>query len=120
MVVSVISKVSEVALRIFGSSNERTIREMLPLVDEVCALEPDFQKKSDAELRELTERFRERLRGKSYEEKQHILDEMLPAAFANAREAARRMLVTPAPDSPYPTMRPFDVSSSAATHCTNR
>ncbi|MBS3764207.1 MAG: preprotein translocase subunit SecA, partial [Planctomycetes bacterium] len=106
----VISKIVEFAQKLFGSANERLLREMMPLVNRINDLEPTFQKKSDHELRELTGRWKERLRGpKSFEEKQDILEQILPEAFANVREAARRTLVTPAPDSPYPTMRPFDV-----------
>jgi len=110
MVRAIVEKVVDLGKRVFGSANERILREMIPLVDRINALEPSFRKKSDAELRELTERFRERLRGpKSFEEKQRILDTILCEAFANVREAARRTLITPAPDSPYPMMRPFDV-----------
>jgi len=110
MIQTVLEKITNLGKQVFGSANERTLRRMAPLVDRISALEPTFQKKTDAELRQLTDRFRERLRGpKSFEEKQRILDEILPEAFANVREAARRVLITPAPDSPYPTMRPFDV-----------
>ncbi|MHC4480840.1 MAG: preprotein translocase subunit SecA, partial [Planctomycetota bacterium] len=110
MVTPVLQKVADVAKAIIGTSNERILREMVPLVDRVNELEPEFQGKTGAELGELTEQFRERLRGVSgYEERQRVLDDILPEAFANAREAARRVLVTPAPDSPYPMMRPFDV-----------
>jgi preprotein translocase subunit SecA len=110
MIAKVLETVSEVAKVVFGTSNERILREMTPLVDRVNALEPEYQRKTDAELRGLTDKLKERLRGpKSFEEKQRILDEILPEAFANVREAARRLLVTPAADSPYPTMRPFDV-----------
>jgi len=103
-------KVLDIAKAVVGTSNERLLNEMVPLVDRISALEPESHRKTDAELRALTERLRERLRGaKSYEEKQRMLDEILPEAFANVREAARRVLITPAPDSPYPMMRPFDV-----------
>jgi len=110
MLSKAVDTITDVAKMVFGTSNERILREFIPVVDRVNALEPEFQRKPDAEIRGLTEKFRERLRGpKSFEEKQAILDEILPEAFANVREAARRMLVTPAADSPYPTMRPFDV-----------
>ena len=96
--------------KLIGTANERILREMMPLVDRVCLLEPDLQRKSDGELLQLTRQWQERLRGpKSFEEKQRVLDEILPEAFANVREAARRVLITPNPDSPYPTMRLFDV-----------
>jgi len=110
MSTSVVTKLTGFARKVFGSANERILREMMPLVDRVGALEPDFQRRTDGQLRELTERLKERLRGpKSFQEKQQILDEILPEAFAAVREAARRTLITPAPESPYPTMRPFDV-----------
>lgn len=110
MATQILSKIAEFAGKIFGSSNERILRELRPIVDRINTLEPEFRKKSDAELRQLTRRWQERLSGpKSLEEQQEILEDILPQAFANVREAARRVLITPAPDSPYPTMRPFDV-----------
>ncbi|MGD2174559.1 MAG: preprotein translocase subunit SecA [Candidatus Brocadiaceae bacterium] len=110
MLSGLLEKVGNAFKSVLGTSNERLLREMYPLVDRINSLEPEFQRKTDSELRELTGKFRERLRGlDSYEEKQRVLDEILPRAFANVREVARRALVTPAPDSPYPTMRPFDV-----------
>ena len=110
MATQILSKIAEFAGKIFGSANERLLREMMPIVDRINTLEPQFQQKTDAELRELTRRWKERMQGpKSFDEKQEIMEEILPMAFANVREAARRVLVTPAPDSPYPTMRPFDV-----------
>jgi len=106
----VLSKVANVARAVVGTSNERILRDMVPIVDRINVLEPEFQRKSDGELCGMTEKFRELLRGpKSYDEKQRMLDRILPEAFATVREAARRVLVTPAPDSPYPMMRPFDV-----------
>ena len=110
MVLKALEKISGVAKNVLGTANERMLRDIYPLVQKINSLEPQFQRKPDAELRALTDRFRERLHGpKSFEEKQQVLNEILPEAFANVREAARRVLVTPAPDSPYPTMRPFDV-----------
>ncbi|MFW5982650.1 MAG: preprotein translocase subunit SecA [Candidatus Brocadiia bacterium] len=110
MATQILSKIGDIASKIFGSSNERLLREMTPLVDRINALEPEFQRKTDAELRQLTDRWREQLSGpKGFEEKQDIMEDILPEAFANVREAARRVLITPNPDSPYPTMRPFDV-----------
>jgi len=109
MPADLVTKVTTLAQKVFGSANERILREIIPLVDRINALEPEFHNKTDAEIRELTVRFRDELRGKSFEEKQRILNRILPEAFANVREAARRALVTPAANSPYPTMRPFDV-----------
>ena len=47
--------------RVFGSANERMLRSMSPVVEEVCALEPDMNRLSDKELKELTPKFRRRL-----------------------------------------------------------
>jgi len=110
MITKVIEKVTGVAASVFGTANERILKEMVPLVDRINALEPEFQRKTDAELRELTDKFRELVgREKTPEQKDRVLDQILPEAFAAVREAARRTLVTPATESPYPTMRPFDV-----------
>ncbi len=104
------SNILKLGAGIFGTANDRILRELYPVVDRINSLEPQFQQKSDSQLRELTEQWKARLKGpKSFAEKQQVLDEILPQAFANVREAARRILVTPNPDSPYPTMRPFDV-----------
>ncbi len=78
---------------IFGSSNERELKRMAPLVDEINRLEPDFQALSDDELRAKTPEFKERL------SKGESLDELLPEAFALVREVSVRVL----------GMRHFDV-----------
>ncbi len=70
----------------FGSSNERKLRPLFKRVKAINALEPAFQQKSDAELRAMTDSFRERL--KNGETLEDILDE----AFAAVREAAKRTL----------------------------
>ncbi len=72
--------------KIFGTRNERLIRKMLPLVEKINALEPDFDKLSDDELRAKTPEFKGRLaRGET-------LDALLPEAFAAVRAAAKRTL----------------------------
>ncbi|TLD42520.1 MAG: Protein export cytoplasm protein SecA ATPase RNA helicase [Candidatus Jettenia ecosi] len=58
---------------------------------------------TDAELRQKTDEFKERLSNGE------IMDNLLPEAFATAREASRRILIAPNPDSPNRTMRHFDV-----------
>lgn len=79
--------------KIFGTKNERTLKELCVIVDETNAWEPKMQAMSDGELGAQTERFRSRIaRGDS-------LDDLLPEAFATAREVAKRKL----------GMRPFDV-----------
>jgi len=72
--------------KLFGSSNERLVRRMQPRIDQINGLEAEFEKLTDAEVREKTESFRQRLAdGES-------LDDLLPEAFANVREAAKRTL----------------------------
>ncbi|MEK6206887.1 MAG: preprotein translocase subunit SecA [Chloroflexota bacterium] len=67
-------------------SNEGELRKLRKIAVRVNQLEPDVQKKSDAELAESTARFRERLA------KGETLDDMLPEVFASVREAAKRTL----------------------------
>ena len=47
--------------RIFGSANDRKVKAKLRTVAEINALEPEFEKKSDEELKAMTAAFRERL-----------------------------------------------------------
>jgi preprotein translocase subunit SecA len=102
--------VKGVVRRLVGTSNDRLLAEIYPIVDRVNALEPEMRRRSDSEVRELTDQFRARLAGpKSWDEKERILEEILPDAFAAVREAGRRVMKCPAPDSPYPMMRHFDV-----------
>jgi len=75
-----------IAKKIFGTPNDRKIKATQPLVDKINALEPEFEKLSDQELIDKTAELRDRL------EKGEALDALLPEAFANCREAARRAL----------------------------
>ena len=72
--------------RIFGSRNERVLRQLARSVDQINALEPAMQALSDEELRGKTAQFRQRLAEGAK------LDSLLPEAFATVREAARRVL----------------------------
>ena len=74
------------AKRIFGTSNDRVVRQLQPLVGRVNALEKTHEAMSDSELAGRTEVFRKRL---AEGEK---LDALLPEAFATVREAAKRTL----------------------------
>lgn len=85
--------IGKVIKKIFGSRNERLLRIMAGQVAAINALEPQFEKLTDAELKGKTVEFRERL------SKGETLDKLLPEAFSAAREAARRTL----------GMRHFDV-----------
>ncbi|KAB8313842.1 preprotein translocase subunit SecA, partial [Tolypothrix campylonemoides VB511288] len=72
--------------RVFGSRNERLLRQLQRSVEKINALEAQMQALSDAELQARTPAFRERLaNGES-------LDKLLPEAFAVCREASRRVL----------------------------
>ena len=72
--------------KIFGTYSDRAIKQIKPIVSEINALEPEMVKKTDAELRGMTDIFKERI--KAGEE----LDNILPEAFAVVREAAKRVL----------------------------
>ncbi|MCF8880770.1 preprotein translocase subunit SecA [Hyphobacterium sp. SN044] len=82
-----------IARRLLGSSNDRKVRKYQPLVAKINALEPEFEKLTDAQLIEKTQEFRQRV---ADGEK---LESLLPEAFANVREGAKRAL----------GMRHFDV-----------
>src|SRR5512147_2063289 len=71
---------------IFGSRNERLLRQMNKSVAKVNAFEPALQALSDGELRGKTDAFKERLKAGE------TLDDLLPEAFAVVREASRRVL----------------------------
>ncbi len=72
--------------RIFGSRNERVLRQLGKTVAQINALEPTMQALSDDELRGKTDEFRQRLAAGA------ALDSLLPEAFATVREASRRVL----------------------------
>ena len=71
---------------IFKSHSSKEIKRILPLVDETEALEEQYKKLSDQELRDMTPKLKERL------ENGETLDDILPDAFATMREAAARVL----------------------------
>src|SRR5579864_2288415 len=79
--------------KVIGTQNERDLKRLRPLVDEVNVLEPALRRLSDEQLRAKTPELRERLiKGETF-------DDLLPEAFAVVREAGRRVL----------NMRHFDV-----------
>ncbi|AVA37053.1 MULTISPECIES: preprotein translocase subunit SecA [Cupriavidus] len=79
--------------KVFGSRNERLIKQYRRTVEQINALEPKFEKLSDDELRGMTETFRQRHAGGE------SLEALLPEAFAVCREASKRIM----------KMRHFDV-----------
>ena len=74
------------ATKVFGSANDRKLKQYVGAVDAINALEPEVAALSDEALRARTEAFRQRLA------KGETLDDLLPEAFATAREAAKRAL----------------------------
>lgn len=79
--------------QIFGSRNERLLKQYRSVVLKVNALEGQFEALSDAALKAKTDEFRQRIA------KGETLDQLLPEAFATVREASKRVL----------KMRHFDV-----------
>lgn len=79
--------------KIFGSKNERELNKLLPLVEHINSLEPEFKAMSDEKLKNQTALFKERLKNGE------PLENLLPETFATVREASIRTL----------KMRHFDV-----------
>ncbi|MEK7652880.1 MAG: preprotein translocase subunit SecA [Patescibacteria group bacterium] len=72
--------------KLIGDSNERVLKELRLIVDEINKLEPKFETLSDEELKGQTQKFKdELLQGKT-------VDDILPEAFAVVREAAKRTI----------------------------
>lgn len=83
----------KVLTSIFGSRNDRLLKQYRAVVQQINALEPQFEKLDDAALKAKTEEFKKRVAdGES-------LDKLLPEAFAVVREGSKRVL----------KMRHFDV-----------
>ncbi|HEV2620515.1 MAG TPA: preprotein translocase subunit SecA [Frateuria sp.] len=71
---------------LFGSRNERVLRQLSKTVARINALEPEFEKLEDAALRAKTDEFKQRFAAGE------TLDKLLPEAFAVVREGAKRVL----------------------------
>ena len=72
--------------KIFGTYSERELKRIYPIRDKVLALDEQYSKMSDQELKAMTPKFKERLANGE------TLDDILPEAFATCREAAWRVL----------------------------
>ena len=72
--------------KIFGSKNERDLKKLWPVVEQINLLEPKIKDKTDDELKAQTHIFKERI------EQGESLDSLLPEAFATVREASVRTL----------------------------
>src|SRR6185437_10998276 len=78
--------IGALARRVFGSANDRYIKSLQPLVDEINAAEPALVALGDDDLRGRTAALKERLN------QGETVDDILPDAFATVREAAKRTL----------------------------
>lgn len=87
--------------RVFGSANERLLKQLWPFVAEINALESTLQPLTDEQLRAKTDEFKSRIADELATSKdeddltvrkleQELLEELLPEAFACVREASRR------------------------------
>src|ERR671912_2298572 len=85
--------IGQLLAKVIGTQNEREIKRLRPAVAEINALEPQIQPLTDAQLREKTNEFRQRIAAGE------TVDDLLVEAFAVVREAGRRVL----------NMRHFDV-----------
>ncbi|MEL6681708.1 MAG: preprotein translocase subunit SecA [Pseudomonadota bacterium] len=78
--------IGTIAKKVFGTANDRKVKAVRPLVAQINALEPEFEALSDEDIKQKTEDLATRaMKGES-------LDALLPEAFANCREAAKRAL----------------------------
>ena len=79
--------------RLLGDPNTRKLKKLQPLVTEINLIEEDIKNFSDEELRGKTAEFRQMLdKAQDYRQREEILEEILPEAFAVVREAAVRVL----------------------------
>jgi len=85
--------VLQLLTKVFGSKNERELKKLHPLVEQINSRESDMRSLSDADLKGQTALFKERM------DNGEPLDDLIPEAFATVREASRRTLA----------MRHFDV-----------
>jgi len=103
---------NSVIAKVFGTSNERAVKRLQPIVAQINALEPTIQALSDEDLRNKTVEFRQRIAAalapiedtpenaaERIAAEKAALDEILPEAFAVVREAGKRAV----------QMRHFDV-----------
>jgi len=84
--------------KIFGSRNDRLLKQYRKVVERINGMEPQFEQLSDEQLQGKTQEFRDRVANGE------ALDDLLPEAFAVAREASKRVM----------KMRHFDVQLMGA------
>jgi len=78
--------IGTLAKKVFGTPNDRKVKATRPIVEKINALEPEFETLSDEGLKEKTAEYVQRVANGE------ALDDLLPEAFANCREAAKRAL----------------------------
>ena len=85
--------------KFLGDANERQLKKLEGLVDQINQLEPQFESFSNEQLKEKTKEFKKKIKGSATPNGSlngsgtpKILDEILPEAFALVREAAKRTL----------------------------
>ena len=94
-------------LKLMGDPNTKKVKSVMPIVEHINALEPEFEKMTDDKLRAKTQEFKEILSKRRTSDnpkadkilEKEALDAILPEAFATVREAGKRVL----------NMRHFDV-----------
>ena len=72
--------------KVFGTHSEREVKRILPIVDKIEALEPEYSKLSDEALKAKTTEFKNRLKNGE------TLDDLIVEAYATVREAAKRAI----------------------------
>jgi preprotein translocase subunit SecA len=106
--------IQQALAKVFGTSNEREVKRLRPLMEQVNSLDAQTEQLTDEQLRAKTDEFRkrisERIEGIEDETerlaaRKGVLDEILPEAFAVCREAGKRVL----------NMRHFDVQLIGGT-----
>lgn len=106
--------INSVLAKMFGTSNERAVKRMQPLIDQINGLEPSLVSLTDEQLKAKTVEFRQRIaeriagiedKDEVYAAEKAALDELLPEAFAVVREAGKRVV----------NMRHFDVQMIGGT-----
>ncbi|MFC1870666.1 preprotein translocase subunit SecA [Candidatus Dependentiae bacterium] len=76
--------ITQVLSKLFGTDNDRKIKQLKPAVEKINSFEPAFSALSDEQLAEKTNEFRERI------SQGETLEDILPEAFAVVREASKR------------------------------
>ncbi len=78
--------------KIFGDPNEKILKGIRPIIDEINNLEEKIKGFNDGDLKNKMDEFKAELKDKENEEQEKILDKILPEVFALARETMRRKL----------------------------